>query len=194
MLDERKIVARVLQGDQDAFRVIIRTHQRLVMHVLLKLVPVTEDREELYQDIFLQVHQRLSAFRFQSKLSTWIAQIAYNMSLNYLRKKRIPISWELSDDIFSGKNETYSQGKDDAPDTLLEKEELKTLIQQNVEQLPARYKTILTLYHLEEMSYKEIGQTLKMPEGTVKNYLFRARKLLKDSLMKAQQNGDFLFE
>ncbi|HAS46127.1 MAG TPA: RNA polymerase subunit sigma-24 [Microscillaceae bacterium] len=194
MLDERKIVARVLQGDQDAFRVIIRTHQRLVMHVLLKLIPVAEDREELYQDIFLQVHQRLGAFRFQSKLSTWIAQIAYNMSLNYLRKKRIPISWELSDDIFSGKNETYSRGEDEAPDVLLEQEELKSFIQQNIEQLPARYKTILTLYHIEDMSYKEIGQALKMPEGTVKNYLFRARKLLKDSILKAQQNGNFLFE
>ena len=194
MLDERKIVARVLQGDQDAFRVIIRTHQRLVMHVLLKLIPVAEDREELYQDIFLQVHQRLGAFRFQSKLSTWIAQIAYNMSLNYLRKKRIPISWELSDDIFSGKNETYSRGEDEAPDVLLEQEELKSFIQQNIEQLPARYKTILTLYHIEDLSYKEIGQALKMPEGTVKNYLFRARKLLKDSILKAQQNGNFLFE
>ena len=194
MLDERKIVARVLQGDQDAFRVIIRTHQRLVMHVLLKLIPVAEDREELYQDIFLQVHQRLGAFRFQSKLSTWIAQIAYNMSLNYLRKKRIPISWELSDDIFSGKNETYSRGEDEAPDVLLEQEELKSFIQQNIEQLPARYKTILTLYHIEDLSYKEIGQALKMPEGTVKNYLFRARKLLKDSILKAQQNGSFLFE
>ena len=192
MLDEKKIVARVLKGDQEAFRMIIRTNQRLVMHVLLKMVPVAEDREELYQDIFLQVHQRLGAFRFKSKLSTWIAQIAYNMSLNYLRKKRIPISWELSDDIFSGKNETYSQGEADAPDTLLEKEEVKIFVQQQIEKLPPQYKTILTLYHIEEMSYKEIGQTLKLPEGTVKNYLFRARKLLKEHLLKLKQEGDFL--
>lgn len=192
MLDEKKIVVRVLKGDQDAFRMIIRTHQRLVMHVLLKMVPVAEDREELYQDIFLQVHQRLGAFRFKSKLSTWIAQIAYNMSLNYLRKKRIPISWELSDDIFSGKNETYSRGEEDAPDTLLEKEEVKTFVQQQIEKLPPQYKIILTLYHIEEMSYKEIGQMLKLPEGTVKNYLFRARKLLKEHLLRLKQEGDFL--
>lgn len=192
MFDERKIVARVLNGDQDAFRMIIRAHKRLVMAMLYKMVAIEEDREELYQDIFLQVHQRLRSFRFKSKLSTWIAQIAYNMSINYLRKKRLPISKEISEDIFSGKNQKYSQEQGNQPDTLIEKQEVRTFIEQQIQALPPQYKTILTLYHIEDMSYKEIGKAVKMPEGTVKNYLFRARKLLKEKMLKVYKAEDFM--
>jgi RNA polymerase sigma-70 factor (ECF subfamily) len=73
--------------------------------------------------------------------------------------------------------------EDNTPENLFERKDLHTFIHQQIEKLPPQYRVVLTLYHLEGMNYAEIEEITGMPEGTVKNYLFRARKLLKDQLM-----------
>ena len=77
-----------------------------------------------------------------------------------------------------------------APDIELTRREVSGILQYEIDRLPTVYKAIVTLYHLDDMSYGEIAQTLKLPEGTVKSYLFRARKLLKDRLSKKYQRED----
>jgi len=171
MVDDRALVSRVLEGDMQAFRALIKKHERLVAHMVGRLVKREEDREEICQDVFMKVYEKLSEFAFQAQLSTWIATIAYRHAINYLRKKKIEVT------EFSGK-EIFVETQD------VEQQDMQTHLMKLIESLPVHYKIVLTLYHLEQKNYAEIGEITGMPEGTVKNYLFRARQLLKDKAKK----------
>lgn len=177
MMDDRMLVSRVLAGDVQAFVLLIRQHERLVAHMVGRLIKSPEDRDELCQDVFLRVHEKLSEFSFQSKLSTWIATIAWRHAINYLRKRKMSFSDIPEEDAF-----TKRFIEEVNPETITEERDLDEFILKLVDELPPQYKIVLTLYHLEGMSYPEIGEVTKMPEGTVKNYLFRARNLLKEKV------------
>lgn len=170
-MDDRVLIKHILKGDQQAFRTLIAQHQRLVAHMVGRLVDNHEDREELCQDVFLKVYSSIQSFKFDSKLSTWIATIAYRMSVNYLRKhKSRPIEEDLD-------KVSFTQGVEDR---VFEKEDYSAFIQKLVQQMPFNYRNVLTLFYLEGFSYPEIVKVTGMPEGTVKNYLFRAKKKLKE--------------
>ena len=175
MMDDRALVSRVLSGDMQAFMLLIRQHERLVAHMVGRLVKNDEDREELCQDVFVRVHEKLAEFSFQSKLSTWIATIAWRSAINHLRRKKM-----LFSDIPEEESFTKRFIEESNPETLTEERDLDAFVLKLVDELPAQYRIVLTLFHLEGMSYPEIGEVTKMPEGTVKNYLFRARNLLKE--------------
>ena len=177
MTDDRTLVSRVLTGDMQAFMLLIKQHERLVAHMIGRLVKSEEDREELCQDVFLRVHEKLGEFTFQSKLSTWIATIAYRHGINHLRKQKMFFSDIPEEEAFTKRFIEESN-----PESLAEEKDLDGFILKLVEELPPQYKIVLTLYHLDGMSYPEIGEVTKMPEGTVKNYLFRARNLLKEKV------------
>jgi RNA polymerase sigma factor (sigma-70 family) len=179
MNDERALVSQVLNGNLQAFRELIRQHERLVLHMIGRLVKSESDREELCQDVFMKVHEKLREFSFNSKLSTWIATIAYRHSINHLRKTRM-----LYADIPDENDFNNRFVEEDNPETVMGERDADEFVLKLVEQLPVQYKTILTLYHVEQMSYPEICAITNMPEGTVKNYLFRARNLLKEKVKK----------
>jgi RNA polymerase sigma-70 factor (ECF subfamily) len=137
------------------------------------LIDDDRDREEVIQDIFIKVHGNLANFQFDAKLSTWIATIAYRHAVNSLRKTKRKGLEDDIDDI------DYETG---AEDMSFENDDYSKYIQYWISRLPENYRIILTLYHIEGMSYDEIIEVMGMPEGTVKNYLFRARKKLKELL------------
>lgn len=170
MDDDKALVSRVLGGDMQAFRALIKKHERLVVHMIGRIVKQEEDREELCQDVFLKVYEKLADFNFQSQLSTWIATIAYRHAINHLRKKKITLA-----ELPEGEIVIADEVADHDIDAYLIK---------LIEALPVQYKTVITLYHLEHKNYAEIGEITGMPEGTVKNYLFRARQLLKEKAAK----------
>ena len=179
MTDDRSLVSRIVSGDTAAFRLLIKQNERLVVHMIGRLIDRAEDREELCQDVFLKVHEKLGEFNFQSKLSTWIATIAYRHAINHLRKKKIEVS-----DIPEEESFTAHFVALDNPEEQVNDEETNKIVLTLIDQLPPQYKAVLTLYHLEEKNYQEIGEITGMPEGTVKNYLFRARQLLKEKVKK----------
>jgi RNA polymerase sigma factor (sigma-70 family) len=179
MTDDRSLVSRVIAGEEGALRTLIRHHERLVAHMVGRLVKGDADRQEICQDVFLKVYEKLPEFGFQSKLSTWIATIAYRHAINHVRKQRMLFE-ELPDD----ERWTERFVDHENPGELLEAKDETARVQQFIDLLPAQYKAILTLYHLDSMSYAEISEVMNMPEGTVKNYLFRARNLLKEKLNK----------
>ena len=180
MTDDRKLVSQVIDGNQQAFRTLIKQNERLVAHMVYRIVDNVEDREEICQDVFVKVYQKLPDFNFQSKLSTWIATIAYRHSLNHLkRSKKMPVSSLDEETVFFNEPDLIDTK---TPELLFSREDTKKTVHRLIERLPVQYKTVLTLFHLEEMSYPEIVEITGMPEGTVKNYLFRARKLLKEKL------------
>jgi RNA polymerase sigma-70 factor (ECF subfamily) len=175
---DRELAAAVIIGDERAAVEFVRRYERLVTHIVFRMVFNETDREDLCQDIFLRVLKNLKRFRYESKLSTWIGQIAYNHCINFLKKKKAIL---FDDNTKAGTIENIA-GESRTPDELVETSDLSESVQQEIAKLKMPYRTILTLYHVDEMSYAEIAEIMSMPEGTVKSYLFRARKMLSKAL------------
>lgn len=183
MTDDALLVSRVIEGDSRAFQQLVQQHERLVFHMVHRIVNRSEDCEDICQEVFLRVFQKIDLFQFQSKLSTWIATIAYRTALNYVKKEEKHATDALSDTLSVASAEPSAQ-------EILERKATYQYIHQQIARLPVHYRTVLTLYHLEEMNLQEIQTITNMPEGTVKNYLFRARKLLKEQLQKQFQQEE----
>ena len=177
MKNEEEIISRILGGDLNSFRLLVKQYERLVICMVNRVIQQQEDEEDICQEVFIKVYKNLASFKFQSRLSTWIAQIAYSTALNHLKK----ISGKKNLTLDISDFEDYHQITDN-PESILLKKNASLFIQNEISKLPVQYRTVITLYHLNEMSYHEIEEITGMPEGTVKNYLFRARKLLKDNL------------
>ncbi|MCP4684661.1 MAG: sigma-70 family RNA polymerase sigma factor [bacterium] len=179
MNDTRKLVARIISGDPGSFQKLVTDHQRLVGQIVFRMVSNPTEREDLCQDVFVRVYQNLDRFQFQAKLSTWIARIAYNTCLNFLEKKRLPL---YEDHSPAGETIDDCTGVAEAPDRWAENRQASVRLSEEIDNLPVMYGTIVSLYHLHEMTYAEIGEILQLPDGTVKSYLFRARKMLKERM------------
>ncbi|MBL7852304.1 MAG: sigma-70 family RNA polymerase sigma factor [Cyclobacteriaceae bacterium] len=179
MTDDQSLVSGVIRGEESALRALIRKHERLVAHMVGRLVKEEADRQELCQDVFLKVYEKLPEFGFQSKLSTWIATIAYRHAINHLRKHRM-----VFEDLPDDERWTDRFINHENPGEQLEAKDEEEQVFKFIDMLPAQYKAILTLYHVDSMSYAEISEIMNMPEGTVKSYLFRARTMLKEKLNK----------
>ena len=179
MFDERKIIARILAGDRSAFTWIVRQYERLVWRVVSRLVASPHDCADVCQEVFLKVHQHLHQFKHESKLSTWVARIAFHQAINFCKARKISVAFDSPEIL---ENTTFVDRE--TPLSLLEKQDAGDLLRQLVAKLPKAYQLVVALYHWEEMSYQEIAEVTGMPEGTVKSYLFRARNLLKTALEK----------
>ena len=174
---DRSLVNRVLHGDARAFAEIVENTESLVAQIVFKMVNNPEDRKDIVQDIYLRAYEGLKDFSFHSKLSTWIGRIAYNTCINYLEKKKpLLVSFEDPADKERVTGSVESE-------VLFSRKELEAILAIAIEKLSPVHKTLITLYHQEELAYIEIAQITGLPEGTVKSYLFRARKQLRDYLL-----------
>lgn len=188
-LADEHLVERILSGDTNAFTTIIRDTERLVAQIVFKMIAGNEDRKDIAQDTYLKAFHKLSSFKFQSKLSTWIAQIAYNSCVNFLEKKQfvlIDTNKQYDDDAMDTM-ETLTDSIDlftSDPEKMIFQKQLSEILATEINLLSPIYKTLVTLYHSEALSYYEIGQITNLPEGTVKSYLFRARKQLRENLLR----------
>lgn len=195
-MEDRLLVDKVLRGDRQAFATIIKTTERLVAQIVFKMISNSEARKDIAQDIYLKAYKNLPGFKFQSKLSTWIGQIAYNTCLNYLEKKKLiffdrdPEEEDINGKKLQGMNQALMGSVENEIERGIFKSELTIILLSVIELLPPVYKTLITLYHYEEMSYEEMAEITKLPIGTIKNYLFRARKLLRDQLLTKYKNED----
>lgn len=179
MHTEPELINRILQGDLHAFKLLVKQHEKLVRHMVNRLISNPAEAEDVCQEVFIKVYRYLGNFKFQSKLSTWVARIAYSTAINQLRKEGGKRS--LTDDI---SDYEHHHATAETPESLLHKKDTAAFVQQEIAKLPVNYRTVLTLYHLNEFSYQEIEEITGLPEGTVKSYLFRARKLLKERLQR----------
>lgn len=186
---DQYLVKQVLKGDQQAFAQIVRQTEALVGQIVFKMVAAPGDRQDIVQDVYLKAFRNLSGFNFNAKLSTWLGKITYNTCLHYLEKKKLvflPDVNEQEDGMTNRLDQlTLQQGslQNDIENELSGKE-LASILGTAIKTLsPPIYQTLITLYHQEELSYAEIAEITSLPEGTVKNYLFRARKALKEDLL-----------
>jgi RNA polymerase sigma factor (sigma-70 family) len=193
---DEHLVKRTLKGDRHAYGLIVKNTEGLVAQIIFKMISIPADRKDLAQDVYLKAFNNLQNFRFQAKLSTWIGQIAYNTCLHYLEKKKLVLLEEFGEDDGDQSeslrriNDSFVPLLENDTEKLLSNKELSAILKIEIDKLPPLYKTLITLYHNEELSYAEIAQITALPDGTVKNYLFRARKILKENLLLHYKRED----
>ena len=186
---DRDLVDRVLSGETNVFGIIIKNTENLVAKIIFDMIASESDKKDIAQDVYIKAYQKLPGFKFQSKLSTWIGQICYNTCIDHLRKKKLILAENIfeaetdsSNDILDMMN--TAQGNFDEPvDTFVIGKNISEIVKRKIEKLPANYKMLISLYHKEELSYDEISTITGLPAGTVKSYLFRARRELKNDLL-----------
>lgn len=174
-MNDAELISQVLNGNMNAFTFLVNHYQKLVVHITGRLIQRQDELEDVCQEVFLKVYQNLGKYRNECKLSTWIATIAYNTSINYLRKYK-------KGDMISSEELLAMPVIAESKTMDFERIDLHQYVRSQIELLPVQYRTVLTLFHLEEFSYQEIEQITGMPEGTVKSYLFRAKAILKEKL------------
>ncbi|MCX6271496.1 MAG: RNA polymerase sigma factor [Bacteroidetes bacterium] len=179
-MDDKELINNVINGNTHAFRFLVEQNKNLVWHMVLRMVRQQEDAEDLCQDVFMRVFRDIRKFRGDSKLSTWIASITYHICVDYIRRKGREKT-DLTDDPAS-----FIPDERDAasPSRSMNMAELKQLVNRVIDRLPLHYRTVITLFHLEEMSYKEIEEITGMPEGTIKSYLNRGRQAVREQMLK----------
>jgi RNA polymerase sigma-70 factor (ECF subfamily) len=184
---ERLLIASVLRGDHNAFAEIIRRSESMVTSILCNMIRIEEDRKDIAQEVYLKAYKNLAGFKHQCKISTWICQITYNTCLNHLVKRRITSGVDLNLQRDINKPELHENGflvpESQFIETEIFNKDLSLILQREISKLMPIYQTLIGLFHQEEMSYQEIGQITQLPEGTVKSYLYRARKALKENIL-----------
>jgi RNA polymerase sigma-70 factor (ECF subfamily) len=181
-LDDRTLVARILEGDRDRFTELVARYEKRVVNYVYRITHRYEDAHDLTQEIFVKVFLALDRYDPKYQFSTWLFRIAQNSAIDALRKKsvsEVPLTRPGDDD-----DEREREFADDgiSPYRALKNKQLGVAIDAAVEKLPPDYRELIQLRHFAELSYEEIASMKKLPLGTVKNKLFRARNLLKDAL------------
>jgi RNA polymerase sigma-70 factor (ECF subfamily) len=176
---DRRLVADVLAGRAGAFEQLVREYQGLCWHVVQRMVRHPEDTRELCQEAFLRVHRSLHQYRFDAPLKSWIAQVAWSIARRHLERKRIPLV-DAVDDEGACLLDNIGDGhdlEDAAADA-----QVQSKLHAAIERLPPLQRTILSLYHLDEVPIGEIAGITGLAEGTIKSHLFRSRKRLRELL------------
>ena len=182
---DRALVEAVLANRAGAFEHLVRAYQGLCWHIIQRMVRHPEDTRELCQEAFLRVHRYLHQYRYDSPLKSWIGQVAYSVAKRHLERKRIALAdmhvgGGMDEDDGPSLLDNIGDGVDlqDAHAQADDERELHAAI----ERLPPLQRTILTLYHLEELPIGEIATITGLAEGTIKSHLFRSRKTLRECL------------
>jgi RNA polymerase sigma-70 factor (ECF subfamily) len=181
-LDDRTLVARILEGDRDRFTELLKRYEKRVINYVYRITHRYEDAHDLTQEIFVKVYVALDRYDPKYQFSTWLFRIAQNSAIDALRKKSIaevPIAPKAGDE--DGKEREFADGGI-SPYRALKNKQLGFAIDEAVGNLPPDYRELIQLRHFAELSYEEIASMKKLPLGTVKNKLFRARNLLKEEL------------
>jgi RNA polymerase sigma factor (sigma-70 family) len=183
--DEHERVQAVLRRSPGAFEALVRDYQNLCWHIVFRMVRDPDDARDLCQETFLRVHRQLHQFRFECPLGSWIGRIAYSIALRHLERRRArPVTF-LEDE-----GESVAGLADESCDleAAAGDEQHSARLRAGVDALPPVPRTVVALYHLEELSIAEIATITGMTEGTIKSHLFRARSSLRDWLRRRGVN------
>ena len=177
--EDSHLIARALKGDQFAYRRLRQKYYEAVFRLVYKMVREKRDVEDLTQEAFIKAFQSLASFNHEFAFSTWLYRIATNNCIDYIRKKKLQT---LSiDKPIEGDEDEYSMEIPDStyePDRVLIEHQRKKLIEDAIASLPEKYQIVIRMRHMEDKDYQEIAIALKLPLGTVKAHIFRARELL----------------
>ena len=184
---DRELLERCRAGDETAFDDLVVRHQQRAFNVAFQLLRDPEDATEVAQDAFVRIYRSVGDFRGECEFTTWLHQIVVNLARNkhrWWKRRGRQVSVSLDSAVETADGEVPMQIADtiDAPDTQAVKAEFVELLSRRMHDLPRKFREVLVLRNVENLSYEEIAQVLDCSIGTVKSRIARAREVLRKSM------------
>ncbi|TAL77257.1 MAG: RNA polymerase sigma factor [Burkholderiaceae bacterium] len=177
------LAVRVAQGDRRALTSLMRRYNQRLYRVARSILRNDADAEEAVQEAFYLAYCAMAKFRGDSSLATWLTRIVVNESTRRLRKNNRLSAWmELSETLepFDAEfSEGLAEGRPEQPEQAMERQEMRRLIEEKIDELPAGFRTVFVMRAVEELSVEEVANCLDIPAATVRTRYFRARSLLR---------------
>jgi RNA polymerase sigma-70 factor (ECF subfamily) len=177
--DDQLIVARIVSGQKEGFRILVNRHEKAVYALGLSFFRNADDAADFTQDVFLKVFRNLSRFEGRSRFSTWLYKIAYNTAINEVNRRREYRSLAEEEPVVDGAS----------PERSLLRQAVRDAVLEAVRELPERYRICVDLFFFYERSYQEIERITGFPVNTIKSHVFRAKKLLRNKLNFYAEGG-----
>ncbi|MCP1492102.1 RNA polymerase sigma factor SigW [Peribacillus frigoritolerans] len=176
-------INQVIKGDHNAFGEIVEIYKDKVFQICFRMLGNRQEAEDLAQEAFVRAYVNIRSFNITMKFSTWLYRIATNLCIDRLRKKKPDYYLDAEVAGTEGLN-MYSQIASDMakPEEEVESLELQETIQVEIMKLPEKYRSVIVLKYIEELSLKEISEILDLPVGTVKTRIHRGREALRKQL------------
>ncbi|MCS7013064.1 MAG: sigma-70 family RNA polymerase sigma factor [Chloroherpetonaceae bacterium] len=164
---------------EQAFKKLLSKYRGQIYNLILKIVHNPNEVDDLVQESFSKAFNSITNFNKEYAFSTWLYRIATNSSIDFLRKRRLK-TFSIDNPIKTKDDEYTVEIPDSSeePERNIIQKQRDTLVREAIEQLPPKYRTVIEMRHLQEMSYEEIAKALQIPLGTVKAHIFRAREML----------------
>ena len=180
---DQQLVERVQAGEKAAFDLLVRKYQHRVLKLVSRFVSDAAEAEDVSQEAFLKAYRALASFRGDSAFYTWLYRIAINTAKNALvsnRRRPVDFDLDLQDPEQYDRHARLKEG--DTPEGVLLTEEIRSVVEKAMEQLPEDLRTAIVLRELEGLSYEEIAEAMDCPVGTVRSRIFRAREAIDKKL------------
>ena len=188
-MDDLKIIESCLLGNTQIFSRLIDNYKNMVYNLAYRMSNNPHEAEDISQEAFMRAYQSLARFNPSYKFSTWLYQITLNIIRDKFKRKEIDYV-SLDTPVETVDSEFFPQPADftNNPEQIITQKENIQAIQQAILSLPLKYREVLVLRHLQDLSYIEIANILKLPQGTVKIRLYRAREQLRKILTDSDSN------
>jgi len=186
MIDEKSVIEKIKKGDIDSYSILINEYQNNIYSLCLSIVKNVDDALDLTQEAFLIAYENIKNFKQEAKFSTWVYRIAYNLCVNFIKRKG---------EIFSLENEDVTNVEiEDKTSSIwkeIEKDERIKMISEGLKRIKDSDRLIIELKDIKGLTYEEISIILSIPMGTVKSKLYRARENLKKVVEDIIKKGNF---
>ncbi|HEX7846095.1 MAG TPA: sigma-70 family RNA polymerase sigma factor [Chitinophagaceae bacterium] len=179
-LNDNEIISKVLNGDQQAYAILVHRYQNYVFTLTLRMIRSREDAEEVAQDIFIKAYRSLSNFRGDSKFSTWLYTVVNTTCITFLRKKKLETHSLDNENVFAAADNIDSGVKAN----LIEQKSRSAMVNNAIGLLGPDDAQVITLFYKGEQSLEEIAQVLGIEMNTAKVRLHRARTRLKEKMQQ----------
>lgn len=175
-------IARILSGDERRYGVLVDRYKDRAFALACRLLGSREEAEEAVQDAFVKAYRSLPDFRGESGFGTWYYRILYNVCMTRISRRQAgPLSLE---DLSLPGAETAIESDELGSLEAIAAEERLEMLNDELQKLPEKFRTVMTLFYVQEQRYEEIAAILDLPMNTVKTHLFRARTLLRKRVME----------
>lgn len=182
-LEDDKLVASAVKGDQSAYQKLMDKYQKPLYFHVIRMVKDHEQVEDLIQEAFVKAFDNLKSYNTNYAFSTWLYRITTNHTIDYLRKKKLK-TMSIDEPVKTKDGDMAVQIEDTeaSTDRNIIRKQRQEIIRKAIRDLPEKYRQVIEMRHLEELSYQEISDELDLPLGTVKAHIFRAREMLYKAL------------